>query len=246
MKGKYKVNSRLINLDSPTHHLGRGNRRRGFSLIELLVVISIIGLLASLTIGLMGVASRKNKESQLKADLNKYVTAIDNYKASLGSYPPDNPGNPSISQLFYELSGTIFANVQFAIPGRQTGITVQNVKQVFGRDGFANSSRDPKELKVTEAFKATQVREVSVKSVNVELLVVPVKGPAQSSYHGINFPLAVKARDGSLINPWLYDSSSTNRNNPNGFDLWAEVVIGKNIIRFSNWEKEPVVVGPAP
>jgi prepilin-type N-terminal cleavage/methylation domain-containing protein len=223
----------------------------GFSLIELLVVISIIGLLATLTVGLIGVASRKNKESRLKTDLNKHVSAIENYKAAIGSYPPDNPGKPSTNQLFYELSGTIYGEGRFSIPSRQESIAASDVFTYFGRKGFANSARDAKEIKVTEEFKPSQFKELPISNVDVEILIVPVRGPKVSSYRGVSatgvsFPLEIKARDNSLINPWLYDSSSPNRNNPSGFDLWAEVVLGKNIVRFSNWEKEPVVIGPAP
>ena len=81
-----------------------------FTLIELLVVIAIIGVLASLTVGLSSVASRKSKESRVRGELDKLATAIDNYKAALGTYPPDNPGKPWLNQLFYELSGTIYTN----------------------------------------------------------------------------------------------------------------------------------------
>jgi hypothetical protein len=196
-----------------------------------------------LSIGLVGVAARKNKESRVKAELNKYLTAIENYKASLGSYPPDNPGKPSPNQLFYELSGTIFENGKFSIPSRQESVSSANVKAIFGRDGFANSSRNEKELKLTEDFKPSQFRELDIPSADIEVLVVPVNGPTNSTYHGQNFALRTRAKDGTFINPWLYDSSSTNRNNANGFDLWAEIIIGRNIVRISNWEKEPVVIG---
>lgn len=226
---------------------GRG-LREGFTLIELLVVISIIAVLAGLSVGLVGVASRKNKEARLKAELSKYVTAIDNYKAALGAFPPDNPGRPSTNQLFYELSGTIFGNGTFTVPSRQESISVVNVKAIFGRSGIANSARDEKDLKFTEGFKAAQYKEISLPSpnVDVELLAVPVRGPTEFRYRGGTSPLAIKSRDGTTFNPWLYDSSSTNRNNANGFDLWTEVVIGKKIIRFSNWEREPVTIGQTP
>src|SRR5439155_4656609 len=59
-----------------------------FTLVELLVVISIIALLAGLTVGLSGVAIRKSKESRMRGELNRLVTLIENYKAKIGYYPP--------------------------------------------------------------------------------------------------------------------------------------------------------------
>lgn len=229
----------------------RGLRHCGgaFTLIELLVVISIIALLASLTVGLSGLASRKSKEARVKGDLNRLATAIDNYKAAIGSYPRDNPGRPSTNQLFYELSGTYYvasaASGQFQIPGRSVSISAQAVTTYFRAPGFGNSVRRDagEKLKFTEEFKPAQSKMVNA-NPPVEILIVPTKGPETFTYNGKVAPLPIRAADGTLINPWLYDSSSPNRNNRRGFDLWAEISIGKQVIRFSNWEKDPVVVGP--
>jgi prepilin-type N-terminal cleavage/methylation domain-containing protein len=227
---------------------GRSAAREGFTLIELLVVISIIALLASLTVGLSGVASRKSKESRIKADLNKLATAIDGYIAAIGSPPRDNPGKPSTNQLFYELTGTIFENGSFHIPSRAETITPQAITTFFNAPGFGNSVRPTDNLKFTHEFKPADFKEIS-RTPDVEILVVPVKGPTSFTTPAGRgpAPLAIQSADGTIVNPWLYDSSSANRNNnkPNGYDLWTEVIIGNKVIRFSNWEKDPVVIGPA-
>lgn len=67
----------------------RVNRRiyRGFTLVELLLVLFLVALLASLV---MPVATRsvdQAKESALKADLQVLRKAIDDYYANTGSYP---------------------------------------------------------------------------------------------------------------------------------------------------------------
>lgn len=225
-------------------------RRAGFTLIELLVVISIIGVLASLTVGLSGVASRKSKESRLRGDLNRLVTSIENYKAALGMYPPDNPEKPSTNQLFYELSGTVFDSSggrgYFTAPNQQVRMDAASIAQIFKARGFANSVRSGDTPKFSEEFKPSQYGEI-VGELDVEILVSPVKGPDLFLYQGRSAPLAIAVRGNpkNKLNPWLYDSSSPNRNNRNTFDLWTEVIIGRNIIRFSNWEKEPVVIGRA-
>jgi prepilin-type N-terminal cleavage/methylation domain-containing protein len=218
---------------------------KAFTLIELLVVISIIALLASLTVGLSGVAGRKSKESRIKADLNKLITAIDGYIGAIGSPPRDNPGKPSTNQLFYELTGTIFENGQFHIPSRTETISPQAISTFFNAPGFGNSVRPGDNLKFSHEFRASEYKEIS-SNPDIEILIVPVKGPSTfTTANGTKAPLPITAADKTVVNPWLYDCSSPNRNNnkPNGFDLWTEVVIGNKIIRFSNWEKDPVVIG---
>ena len=75
----------------------RRRRVSGFTLVELLVVISIMGVLAGLTVGLSGVASRKSKEGRIRGDLNRLVTLIENYKAKMGFYPPSpDPDRKSV------------------------------------------------------------------------------------------------------------------------------------------------------
>ncbi len=226
-------------LDQPTS---------AFTLVELLVVISIIALLASLTVGLSGLASRKSKESRVKGDLSRLDTAIESYKASIGSYPRDNPGRPSTNQLFYELSGTYYIQNsqqqagQFQIPTRTDAISASVVTRFFNAPGFGNSVRKGDKLRFTEEFRSSQYKAITP-DPPVEILTVAVNGPKTFAYDGRVAPLPIRAADGTEVNPWLYDSSSAIRNNRRGFDLWTEIVIGKNVLRFSNWEKGPVPVG---
>lgn len=223
-------------------------RARGFTIIELLVVISVIALLASLTVGLSSVASRKSKESRLKGDLAKLGTAIDSYHTSIGSYPRDNPRTPAINQLYYELSGTYYQragrNGFFSLQNSDHRISSSALTDFFNAPGFANSvSVDSGEkTKFTEEFKPDQVKQIR-QDPNFEILIVPVKGPQQFNHNQVVMPLAIQALDGTVVNPWLYDSSSITRNNRTGYDLWTHVVIGRDIIRFSNWEATPTVIG---
>ncbi len=228
----------------------RTRRVAAFTIVELLVVISIIALLASLTVGLSSVASRKSKESRMQGELNKLVTAIESYHAAIGSYPRDNPYTPAVNQLYYELSGTFFSRSGnqgfFSLPNRDQRMSSRSVEEFFHAPGFANSvSVDSGDKpKYTEEFKPEQIKRIN-QDPAFEVLVAPVKGQSQFTHNGRELPLAMKSAEGTMVNPWLYDSSSAQRNNRESYDLWAEVVIGKNVVRFSNWESTPTDLGPA-
>jgi len=61
----------------------------GFTLIELLVVISIISILASLTIATISYASNKAARDRAKSEINALSLAIESYKIDNGDYPRD-------------------------------------------------------------------------------------------------------------------------------------------------------------
>ena len=60
---------------------------RGFTLIELMVVMSLIVILASIGLALYGNSVIRAKESVLKEDLFRMRDAIDQYYADKGEYP---------------------------------------------------------------------------------------------------------------------------------------------------------------
>lgn len=61
----------------------------GFTLVELLVSITIIAILMGLILGLSGLARRKSAETKAQADLQVIATALEEYRLATGSYPSD-------------------------------------------------------------------------------------------------------------------------------------------------------------
>jgi general secretion pathway protein G len=55
-------------------------RQRGFTLIEMLVVVLIVGILASAAMPLAELTQRRAKEAELRSNLRTIRTAIDEYK----------------------------------------------------------------------------------------------------------------------------------------------------------------------
>jgi prepilin-type N-terminal cleavage/methylation domain-containing protein len=78
--------------------------RAAFTLVELLVVITIIGILAALiTVAAVG-ALKKAREAEIKSEINQIDTAINEYKNKVTAFPPncqtDNPSPSTTSPGF--------------------------------------------------------------------------------------------------------------------------------------------------
>ncbi len=67
---------------------GRHSPRRRFTLVELLVVISIISLLASIVFASLNSARAKARDAKRKADLRQLELAVQLYYDSNGQFPP--------------------------------------------------------------------------------------------------------------------------------------------------------------
>jgi general secretion pathway protein G len=61
----------------------------GFTLLELLVVMTIIGILAAIAVPALRDSPRRAMEATLRADLFTFRSVIDQYKGDKGNYPPD-------------------------------------------------------------------------------------------------------------------------------------------------------------
>ena len=67
----------------------RTPHRRGFTLVELLVVITIIGALAGLAIPAISAVMRNVSVAAMKAEMTNIETGISDYQTKYGDYPPD-------------------------------------------------------------------------------------------------------------------------------------------------------------
>ncbi|MEO6035006.1 MAG: type II secretion system protein [Verrucomicrobiota bacterium] len=201
----------------------RGRVWGAFTLIELLVVIAIIGILAALITNLSKSAADKRKLARVRVELAELETVIESYEKKMGSFPPDNGNliNDSVdrpssatNQLFYELAGATINDLQTIYTSFQ-GITISkgDVQNYFKRDGIANSQGNQ------PFFSPKPNRHKPIPGGSVEVLVVPVEFLQ------------------GQINPWHYDASSTNRHNPDSYDLWAQILIGGQTNIIGNWKE---------
>ncbi|MFM2081981.1 MAG: hypothetical protein RL380_672 [Verrucomicrobiota bacterium] len=224
-----------MNNDSQMKNQNRNRQVGGFTLIEMLVVIAIIGILASMIVAGASIASRKSKLTRVKVQLTRLESAIEAYQKQRGYFPPDNSANSQTNTLYYELSGTTFnpadtektyttldghdvitANAAFKTSLNVEGI--QNASAGKGKADDAASAENYLKLKATEVETVTTIGGVTLK-----LLDVPVEGVNKSD-----------------INPWHYNSHNPT-NSAEGFDLWAEFLIGGKTNLIGNWNHNVIV-----
>ena len=67
--------------------------RAGFTLIEILLVLAIIGMLAGVTIFAIGGIGKKARIDTTKATLETVANALDTYHLHIGHYPTEEEGN---------------------------------------------------------------------------------------------------------------------------------------------------------
>jgi prepilin-type N-terminal cleavage/methylation domain-containing protein len=109
---------------SPRHSSG------AFTLIEILAVITIIGILAGLTLGAAGAVRRHGATSTAKAEVAALQAACDRYYADNNLYPSNASVNPasSVTPTGYTAAGqALFTNLL----GSATLTAVPNNKRYF-------------------------------------------------------------------------------------------------------------------
>lgn len=62
-------------------------KRRGFTLIELIIVMAILGILAAVAIAQMQKAPMRAREAALRENLFTFRSCLDQYYADKGHYP---------------------------------------------------------------------------------------------------------------------------------------------------------------
>ncbi len=234
---------------STMNPLAGAKARRAFTLIELLIVIAIIAILASLIFPVTGAMNRRKMIARAKAELGLLKMAIDNYQTKLGFYPPDNTNSFVLNQLYFELMGTTNNGTYFITLDGGARVSVPaagpELRQIFGPavQGFANCSARgaSEEARAAQRFLRSDLKPAQVAAVanpnfpNVKLLVCSIPGP-----YPIRTP-QVSALNPLNANPFRYNSSNPT-NNPNSYDLWVDIVIAGKTNRINNWSSEPIIV----
>ena len=226
----------------------------GFTLIELLVVIAIMAVLAGFTIPVLAGIKAAQYKKVARGELEQLQTALENYKAKYGVYPPSNQ-NPNgdytplndrsqFSQLYYELSGTSQATVagvnSFVTLDGSSSIAATAVNTAYGASGFVNCTKGAGEdaAAAKNFIPGVSPKEIYTLVTNnliaTTILATSVGGP-DATY------LPLKAPG---INPFRYLYPGVN--NPGSYDLWVQLVINGQANLICNWSRQVQINSPLP
>lgn len=89
---------------------GDSRRKRAFTLIEMLVVITIIGILITLIVGVIGPIQRKSRDTKRKSEIALFLGGLNEFKADFKIYP-----NFTMYLGSYGTSGNGGENSNFAL-----------------------------------------------------------------------------------------------------------------------------------
>lgn len=104
------MRKKSMNVGASREQFGGSLRRFGFTLVELLIVLSILGILAALVAPRFSDASHTARENTLKDDLRYIRTQIVVFKAQHRDVPPGYPGGdmtaaPTEAAFIAQMSG---------------------------------------------------------------------------------------------------------------------------------------------
>jgi len=215
-----------------------GSLRRGFTMIEMLVVFGVIAILAGLIVAVAGHAKGKARLSRAQTELRFVEAGITAYKGALGSYPPDHPNDPAHSALFYELTGTVMtldggnppSPLRYYSPVSGETLNASDLKNIFGVDGFANTTTDVSQVRnFATALRTSEqsAKLLTLTGITNSMLGLNMAGPGSTNSLG-----------GHIMVLWNYVATNPT-NNPTSYDLWVDISVGATTYRVSNWSAEP-------
>lgn len=196
-----------------------GNDSQAFTLIEMLTVMAVIAILASLIVSVQAVAQRKAATSRAEAEIRTMAAACESYKADFGSFPRDSESDTYTDTLCPVLDGNPskekkYANACLVLYKAISG----DAKRGTDAEPPATSADKPDgnpETKGYFEFKPNQLRK------NASGEIECIQDPFGNSYgYSTNGAAAEEAYRIKVLKVSNYPRPKSGGYSPN-YDLWS-------------------------
>lgn len=173
---------------------------RGFTLVELLVAISVVTILMGMTLGILRYASNKSSREKARTEISAFAGAAESYKADMGVYPR--------SELTDQVSSSGNPNSE-----RMRASSLALYRLLSG-DADTNGIPDKNEAVVNppEVYMAFKLSQLSKGGSRVLFIRDPWDKPSTPSSYGYGTKRAALIEAGS-------DDPEAGRNTT--FDIWS-------------------------
>jgi len=112
-----------------------GTHRRGFTIVEVLVVMAIILVLAGLILATSSYVHNKGARSRAEAEIAAMSAALENYKADNGAYPSGTPPTLLNARSDFVTTDTKYQNASLFLYEQLSGDT-NGDRSVEGKSYF--------------------------------------------------------------------------------------------------------------
>src|SRR6266516_1112278 len=139
----------------------RGERRyNAFTLIELIVVVTVITILAGLVLSTVGYARKKGARARAETEIAAMSAACESYKADNGVYPRDNPTPGYTDALDAQQNGdptqSVYQNASLYLFTQLSGLN-QNQPPITGARSYF--SFKPQMLSIDTNGNVTAIKD---------------------------------------------------------------------------------------
>jgi general secretion pathway protein G len=185
---------RLINGFDACH---KRRYNSAFTIIELLVVISIIIILAGLILSTVGYVQKKGARSRAEAEIAAISAALENYKADNGTYPSSSDTN-ALDARTDGSTGTAYQKASLLL-----------YNELFGSSGGSRTATKksyfvfkPNMLSPTDQTLNVQyIRDPFGNSYGYSTIANPTANPSTSAGLGYNPTFDLWSTSGLTANP---------------------------------------------
>lgn len=150
---------------APTRRPARRGRR-GFSLMEMMAVLLLIGLLAGLVTVSVPAVMAKGKQQAARAQIASFCSALDGFHSTLGHYPSNDEGLASLTQTSDALPEPLLRQIpsdpwgrpyQYVFPGANAPYEII----CYGADGREGGDGGDRDITSMEVQASHDPRPVS-------------------------------------------------------------------------------------